>query len=960
MATTLTTENLFDGTSSQQTFTITFPYLQQADVKVEHPIGTILSSSGYTFLNATQIQFTTTATGTNNVRIYRDTIVDSAKAVYATGSSIRATDLNNNEEHLLFSSQEKIYTSDIAADSITGVKIADDSIDSEHLVDGSIDGVHIANDAIDSQHYADNSIDTEHYAPNSVDTNAIADNTIDSSHYVDGSIDHEHLASNIIEADNIKDDAIDSQHYVADSIDTEHYAPGSVDAAAIATGALDGRYYTETELDAGQLDSRYFTETESDARYYQISSSDDIQSTETWVVSDTKVPTTKAVDARVITLVDEVGGFVPITNESDFPATNPDINSDAGTIVSIGVLNASYTSSGSGVITIPASTLDNLSNDLTITGAANSTTYGPNFGMLVETKALSDSAYAAAPSYTFHRLLPKASEVTTLAGKATELGRLGTADAVSDLNTLGTADVVTDMNTLATGANVTAMSNCSGSIANINTTASNIANVNNFSGTYQIASSAPANDGNGAALAAGDLYFNTSSSELKVRNAANDAWQGGVTATGSLISKGGDEFTGAVGFTDGSTSAPSIYNVGDTNTGIYFGAADEVDVTVGGSTKLEVNSTGIDVTGNIVVSGTVDGIDVSTLTATPEGTAVISTGESGGTKFLREDGDGTCSWQTVTQADTTYTQAANDAGSGNVNLRLTAGGSGSGNDDILVTAGTNVTIGSISAAGFTISATDTNTTYAVVDASAAGLAPTLPGSHGGKFLRGDGTWVVPTDTNTQVAIDDTPVNGVTDEAISSNWAFDHNAATGNSAHVPAAGSSGQFLAHNGAWATPPDTDTTTPADDSVTGAKLSVSLVEGDVLYGSGTDTLARLAKGSAGEVLKMNSGATAPEWGAASVGTITALNNQTADRLTTIGSTTTQLDGEANLTFNDATTTGLICGKQITGRGFECPAEVSDDWTIAADNNAMFPGPMTIASAKTVTVPAGRTLTIV
>lgn len=29
----------------------------------------------------------------------------------------------------------------------------------------------------------------------------------------------------------------------------------------------------------------------------------------------------------------------------------------------------------------------------------------------------------------------------------------------------------------------------------------------------------------------------------------------------------------------------------------------------------------------------------------PEGTAVLSTGETGGVKFLREDGDGTCSWQ---------------------------------------------------------------------------------------------------------------------------------------------------------------------------------------------------------------------------------------------------------------------------------------------------------------------------
>jgi len=105
--------------------------------------------------------------------------------------------------------------------------------------------------------------------------------------------------------------------------------------------------------------------------------------------------------------------------------------------------------------------------------------------------------------------------------------------------------------------------------------------------------------------------------------------------------------------------------------------------------------------------------------------------------------------------------------------------------------------------------------------------------------------------------------------------------------------------------------------------------------------------------------GADDPEWGAASVGTITALNNQTADRLTTIGATTTELDGEASLTFNDAATTGLISARQATARGFECPAEVSDDWTIAAGNNAMFPGPMTVAAGKTITVPATRTLHI-
>ena len=103
--------------------------------------------------------------------------------------------------------------------------------------------------------------------------------------------------------------------------------------------------------------------------------------------------------------------------------------------------------------------------------------------------------------------------------------------------------------------------------------------------------------------------------------------------------------------------------------------------------------------------------------------------------------------------------------------------------------------------------TDNDTTYSAVSTSAAGLAPALPGSHGGKFLKADGTWEAPPDTNTQINIDDTPVNGVTNEAISSNWAYDHNAATGNSAHVPAVGSSGQFLKHDGTWGIPPDTNT---------------------------------------------------------------------------------------------------------------------------------------------------------
>ena len=58
------------------------------------------------------------------------------------------------------------------------------------------------------------------------------------------------------------------------------------------------------------------------------------------------------------------------------------------------------------------------------------------------------------------------SDVIAVAGKATEIGRLGTSDAVADMAILGTSDVVSDMNTLGTAASVEDM-NLLGTAANV-------------------------------------------------------------------------------------------------------------------------------------------------------------------------------------------------------------------------------------------------------------------------------------------------------------------------------------------------------------------------------------------------------------------------------------------------------------------------------------------------------------
>ena len=61
------------------------------------------------------------------------------------------------------------------------------------------------------------------------------------------------------------------------------------------------------------------------------------------------------------------------------------------------------------------------------------------------------------------------------------------------------------------------------------------------------------------------------------------------------------------------------------------------------------------------------------------------------------------------------------------------------------------------------------------------------------------------------------------------------------------------------------------ADNAVTAPKTDLSIVQGDVIYGTGTDTWARLAKGTASQVLTMNSGATAPAWAAVAAGSTPA-----------------------------------------------------------------------------------------
>ena len=131
----------------------------------------------------------------------------------------------------------------------------------------------------------------------------------------------------------------------------------------------------------------------------------------------------------------------------------------------------------------------------------------------------------------------------------------------------------------------------------------------------------------------------------------------GADIAGTIGSSAGDDFYVGSGklLVEGDSSLVST--TGDLKVGgndiqdsggssaIKFDGSQNVEVVgdlqvTGNDIKASDGTTSLTLSGaNVAVAGNLTGGNI-------EGTALKSTGESGATKFLREDGDGTCSWQT--------------------------------------------------------------------------------------------------------------------------------------------------------------------------------------------------------------------------------------------------------------------------------------------------------------------------
>ena len=513
---TVTIENTYTGNGSTTDYSFTFPYLDDSDIKAS--IGGN-DTTNFRLLNATTVQFVNNTTDntptppadTSAIRIYRSTAYDSPKATFYPGSAIRSNDLNDNSLQNLYVTQEA------NVDILNSWKKGDPTIQS-------------------GETWASNNTQ--------IATTGAVDGRIDAK--IDTAMEGDVLAGTDM-AKTATGGQVTINHSVSGANATVNNSNGTVlqDITISAQGHV-------TAIGSYDLDNRYYTESETDAAFYKIGSTNEIRSDETWSASDTKVATTSAIDARITDMIDDVGGFVPIANETSFPNANPDINNGAGTLVSIKSLSSDLTSNGSGVATIANGTVGN--STVTITGLANSTTYAATYGMIVETTSTLNT-------YTFHRQVPKATEVTTVAGSITNVNSVATnmsaittvnsnltnintvnsnstninavagqisfsedLGAVTDSVSTGSGTNITtvatnisNVNTVAgISANVTTVAGISanvttvaGSNSNITTVANSIADVNRYANEYKIANSAPGSP------SAGDLWYDGSTNVLK-------------------------------------------------------------------------------------------------------------------------------------------------------------------------------------------------------------------------------------------------------------------------------------------------------------------------------------------------------------------------------------------------------------------------------------------------------------
>ena len=486
-----------------------FPSIQEADIKVD--VDGIIKTSGnhynitsYTTTGGGNVVFTSgnIPASPSVIRIFRDTDVDTAKATFTAGSSVKAGDLNNNMTQILYAAQEEqnqtIKASDIKDGVITSAKIVDGTIvnadvNASAAIEGSklqassgsnagtmsaanftkLAGIETAATAdqtaaeirtlVESASDSNVFTDADHSKLNAIEASATADQTaaeirtlVESASDSNVFTDADHTKLDGIETAATADQTVSEiKSLIAGSpLDASHLAANSVDSSELVDGSIDTSHIADSQVTTAKIAGTAVT----DAKLAS-------NSVTTSKITDANVTTAKIADDAIS--IAKIGCEQTTISDSDshIPTSGAVVDYVAAQIAPIGGLEviadednfpttqpasgvvisisdaAGIVVNGSGVSTT-ARTAGNGSDNVTINNFPSSL-YGETLATGV---GLMVSSTGSSQTYNYHKILAAETDVKQLSDDINDFNARYRVNAGEPTSNNDEGDLVYDTN----------------------------------------------------------------------------------------------------------------------------------------------------------------------------------------------------------------------------------------------------------------------------------------------------------------------------------------------------------------------------------------------------------------------------------------------------------------------------------------------------------------------------------
>ncbi len=252
------------------------------------------------------------------------------------------------------------------------------------------------------------------------------------------------------------------------------------------------------------------------------------------------------------------------------------------------------------------SEIETVANDLNSGNFVAGTEY--DFGSITN----ATSGTSGSPNGFIVTVYNNLSDITSVAGQVSNISTVGSIS--SDVSTV--AGISSNVTTVAgISANVTSVAGVSSSIptvagissdvstvagisSNVSTVASNVSSINDFAARYRIGTTDPT-----TSLDAGDMFYNTSTTTLKIYNGS--AWEAGVTAGSGFLAQSSN-----LGDLQSASTARTNLGLGTAATSATsdFAAASHThtlsNITDSG-TMASQNANNVNITGGIIDGGSI-------------------------------------------------------------------------------------------------------------------------------------------------------------------------------------------------------------------------------------------------------------------------------------------------------------------------------------------------------------------